>query len=179
MLASKVLLWYNAKVMAEKVYDTGEYTPSSSSSINALLDEVNRERTMRQEIDDIAREIREIENSIARLKTIRCGLKSTHEMNGIDQTIDRLTAKRAGLVQKQKAGQLKLQQTRDIGQKRLGRRVGKRLEQEIRNIHKQGHEYSGDTLVEVAAAGLAAHVYDVIISDDPDNQPQERNNHDS
>lgn len=179
MLASKVLLWYNAKVMTEKVYDTGEYTPSSSSSINVLLDEVNRERTIRQEVDDIAREMREIDDSIARLKTIRRGLESTHEMDGIDQTIDRLTAKRAGLVQKQKAGQLKLQQTRDTGQKRLGRRVGKRLEQEIRDIYKQGHEYSGDTLVEVAAASLAAHVYGVIISEDPDNQPQERNNHDS
>lgn len=117
--------------MTEKVYDTGEYTPSSSSSINVLLDEVNRERTMRQEVDDIAREIHEINDSIARLKTIRRGLESTHEMAGIDQTIDRLTAKRAGLVQKQKAGQLKLQQTRDTGQKRLGRRVGKRLEQEF------------------------------------------------
>ena len=165
--------------MAENVYDTGEYTPKSSSSINVLLDEVNRERMIRQEIDDIARNIREVDDSIARLKTIRCGLKSTHEMGGIDQTIDRLTAKRAGLVQKQKAGQLKLQQTRDTGQKRLERRVGKRLEQEIRNIYKKGNGYSGDTLVEVAAAGLEAHVYDVIISDDPDNQPQERNNHDS
>ena len=86
---------------------------------------------MRQEVDDIAREIHEINDSIARLKTIRRGLESTHEMAGIDQTIDRLTAKRAGLVQKQKAGQLKLQQTRDTGQKRLGRRVGKRLEQEF------------------------------------------------
>lgn len=179
MLASKVLLWYNAKIMTEKVYDTGEYTPKSSSSIDVLLDEVNRERMIRQEIDDIAREICEIDDSIARLKTIHCGLKSTHEMDGIGQMIDRLTAKRAGLVQKQKAGQLKLQQTRDTGQKRLERRVGKRLEREIRDIYKQGHQYSGDTLVEVAAAGLAAHVYDVIILDDLDSQPQERNNHDS
>lgn len=43
--------------MTEKVYDTGEYTPKSSSSIDVLLDEVNRERMIRQEIDDIAREI--------------------------------------------------------------------------------------------------------------------------
>ena len=152
--------------MTEKVYDTGEYTPKSSSSIDVLLDEVNRERMIRQEIDDIAREIREIDDSIARLKTIRRGLEFTHEMDGIDQTIDRLTAKRAGLVQKQKAGQLKLQQTRNTGQKRLERRVGKRLEQEIRDIYKKGHKYSGDTLVEVAAAGLAAYFYDAIIFDD-------------
>lgn len=152
--------------MTEKVYDTGEYTPKSSSSIDVLLDEVNRERMIRQEIDDIAREIREIDDSIARLKTIRRGLEFTHEMDGIDQTIDRLTAKRAGLVQKQKAGQLKLQQTRNTGQKRLERRVGKRLEQEIRDIYKKGHKYSGDTLVEVAVAGLAAYFYDAIIFDD-------------
>ena len=166
--------------MTEKVYDTGEYTPKSSSSINVLLDEVNRERTMRQEIDDIAREICEIDDSIARLKTIRCGLKSTHEMNGIDQTIDRLTAKRAGLVQKQKTGQLKLQQARDTGQEKLGLRFGKRLEQEIRNIHNQNRKNGSATPNEIAAAGLAAHIYEAMIFGDLlDNQPQERNNHDS
>ena len=178
LLDSELLLCYNAKIMAKTMCGTRRCVPENSSSIDVLFAEVNRERVAPQEMDDIAHEIRKVNGSVARLKTIRYGLESTHEIDGIDQTIDRLTAKRTGLVQKQKAGQLKLQRARDASQNNLEGRIRQRLEREICKIYKGNCKDGRATPKKIAAAGLAAHIYEAMIFGDLlDNQPQERNSH--
>ena len=68
----------------------------------------------------------------------------------------------------------------EIAQKKLDHRVSCMISNEVNKINKQGSKYRGDTVDKIAAAGLAAHIYEAIISGDLlDNQPQERNNHDS
>lgn len=166
--------------MTAKTCGTGEYTLKSSSLINMLFDEADRGAIMRRKIGDVPHSMRAINSSIAGLQRIRSGLELAHEIDGISQMIDQLSAKSISSARKQKAEQLNLQQTRDTGQEKLGLRVGKRLEQEIRNIHNQNRKNGRTTPNKIAAAGLAAHIYEAIIFGDLlDNQPQERNNHDS
>lgn len=166
--------------MTAKICGTGEYTLKNLSLINMLFDEADREAIMRRKIGDVPHRMCAINSSITDLQRIRSGLELTHEIDGISQIIDRLSAKSISLARKQEAGQLRLQQARDTGQEKLGLRFGKRLEQEIRNIHNQNRKNGSATPNEIAAAGLAAHIYEAMIFGDLlDNQPQERNNHDS
>ena len=166
--------------MTAKICGTGEYTLKNSSLINMLFDEADREAIMRRKIGDVPHSMCAINSSIAGLQRIRSGLELAHEIDGISQMIDQLSAKHFSLARKQEAGQLRLQQARDTGQERLGLRVGKRLEQEIRNIHDQNRKNGRTTPNKITAAYLAAYGYEAIIFDDLlDNQPQERNNHDS
>ena len=133
-----------------------------------------------QATDDIAREIREIDDSITRLQEIRGELESDCEIGVISKIRGNLNKKRTELVQKQKARQLNLRRTRDASKDKLESRVRQRLAWEIRNIYNQNRKNGRTTPNKITAAYLAAYGYDAIIFGDLlDNQLQERNSHDS
>ena len=180
LLDSEVLLCYNAKIMAETMYGTRRCVPENSSSIDVLFAEVNTEGAVSQATDDIAHEICEVDDSITRLQEVYSDLKSDHEIGVINKIRGNLNEKHTELVQKQKARQLNLRRARDASQNNLEGRIRQRLEREICKIYKGNCKDGRATPKKIAAAGLAAHIYEAMIFGDLlDNQPQERNNHGS
>lgn len=164
--------------MVEAMYSTRRCIPENSSSIDVLLAEANTEGVAPQETD-IARKICEVDNSITRLQEVYSELKSDYEIGVIGKIIGNLNTKRARLIREQ-ARQLNLQQSRDASKDNLESRVRQRLAWEIRNIHNQSRKDGRTTPNKITAAYLAAYGYNAIIFGDLlDNQPQERNNHDS
>ena len=73
---------------------------------------------------------------------------------------------------------MKIQRSRDASQNNLDGRIRQRLHREIFKIYKGNCKDGRATPKKIAAAGLAAHIYEAMIFGDLlDNQPQERNSH--
>ena len=180
LLASKIILWYYPIAVIKDMRSTKNRDPEAQSSIEALLGEIIDDKNKLEEVRRIDAKIVEIGDSIIKLEEILENPKSPCEIAKIRPTIARLSAVRDRLKTAREIKWSNIQKERRATQKKLDHRVSCMISNEVNKINKQGSKYREDTVDKIAAAGLAAHIYEAIISGDLlDNQPQERNNHDS